>query len=807
MRHIRRWCVIAWPPRGKPISILLFSLLLLAVPPAVFPAGPSASNPAGISASPALVSGGGISHVQQASNGDATSRTYTAFSAAFNSTTTTGNAILLGVTYGNVNPTISVTDSQGNTYAQAIKTYDSSHNQGCAIFYALNITGGASHRVTVHFGSSVAYLALGIHEYTGIASSSALDVTAGKIGYGTALSSGSATTTANGDLIFGCGVEDSQGSGDTFTAGSGFTKRMDLGNTAAYADEDQVQIAAGLIAATWTLSPSRSWIADMAALKAAGSTGGSTAPTITSLSPTSGPAGTSVTITGTNFGASQGTNTVAFNGTAATPTSWSATSILALVPTAATSGNVVVTVGGRASNGVSFTVTPVTAPPQPPPAAGASPTLVQHASGSSSQGYGLSRYVIQLPNGTLAGNCIIVAFQYASASPAISVTDDKGDTYISGVTHTDYNQIVNIYYALNVAAGARVITISFSGATPNYVTGMASEFNNIATSSAIDASTSADGSGTTIAAGSMTTIAAGDLIYQFAVQDSTSSPIASWTQGLSPWTLLSADVLDSTAAQYQVQASVGTINPAFSMSPAYNWNTAAIAFKSAPAGTVPRTGIRVVRAQHLAFPAYRGSPTTINFPCTGNLIVPSWIGVEGHDLTALSDSNSNTYSPTGAAFGSGTSGDNQIYYAANAACSTTMTLTVTTTGTDISGSTLIVYDIAGAAASPFDSAAGRATASGSNTGGGDIKGCTIAPSTSNGLVITSFGEQSSNATAVSPGNFLSFTTSPEPSPWPVDQDNGWGIEYNSTAGAITFTWTVNAAANNWASIAVAFKAP
>src|SRR3989442_15966838 len=89
-----------------------------------------------------------LSHVQQASNGDATSRTYTAFSAAFNSTTTSGNAILVGVTYGNLNPTITVTDSQGNTYAQAIKTYDSSHNQGCAVFYALNITGGASHMVT-----------------------------------------------------------------------------------------------------------------------------------------------------------------------------------------------------------------------------------------------------------------------------------------------------------------------------------------------------------------------------------------------------------------------------------------------------------------------------------------------------------------------------------------------------------------------------------------------------------------------------------------------------------------------------------
>src|SRR5437899_1524200 len=39
------------------------------------------------------------------------------------------------------------------------------------------------------------------------------------------------------------------------------------------------------------------------------------APTLTSLSPTTGPVGTSVTIAGTNFGATQGTSTVRFNGT------------------------------------------------------------------------------------------------------------------------------------------------------------------------------------------------------------------------------------------------------------------------------------------------------------------------------------------------------------------------------------------------------------------------------------------------------------------------------------------------------------
>ena len=80
------------------------------------------------------------------------------------------------------------------------------------------------------------------------------------------------------------------------------------------------------------------------------------APNISSLNPTSGAVGTSVTISGSNFGPTQGSSTVTFNGTAATPTSWSAASIVAPVPTGATTGNVVVTVGGVASNAVLFTV-------------------------------------------------------------------------------------------------------------------------------------------------------------------------------------------------------------------------------------------------------------------------------------------------------------------------------------------------------------------------------------------------------------------------------------------------------------------
>ncbi len=67
------------------------------------------------------------------------------------------------------------------------------------------------------------------------------------------------------------------------------------------------------------------------------------APVITSLSPASGSVATSVTVAGANFGSTQGTSTLTFNGTPASPSSWSATSILASVPSGATTGNIVVT--------------------------------------------------------------------------------------------------------------------------------------------------------------------------------------------------------------------------------------------------------------------------------------------------------------------------------------------------------------------------------------------------------------------------------------------------------------------------------
>jgi sugar lactone lactonase YvrE len=86
-------------------------------------------------------------------------------------------------------------------------------------------------------------------------------------------------------------------------------------------------------------------------------------PVMTGLSRRYAANGVEITITGRNFGATQGSSTVTFHNVPVTsspnhPVTWSDTSITASVPLKATTGNIVVTVGGAASNPLGFTVAP-----------------------------------------------------------------------------------------------------------------------------------------------------------------------------------------------------------------------------------------------------------------------------------------------------------------------------------------------------------------------------------------------------------------------------------------------------------------
>jgi hypothetical protein len=169
-------------------------------------------------------------------------------------------------------------------------------------------------------------------------------------------------------------------------------------------------------------------------------TGSSGSPVIANILPNPAAVGTSVTITGINFGATQGGSTVTFNGTTASPASWSATSITAPVPVGATTGNVVVTVGGQASNGHLFTVTP----PAPditnilpnPAAVGTSVTITGTNFGATQGGstvtfngttaspasWSATSITAPVPVGATTGNVVVTVGGQASAGYSFTVS-------------------------------------------------------------------------------------------------------------------------------------------------------------------------------------------------------------------------------------------------------------------------------------------------------------------------------------------------------------------------------------------------
>ena len=186
-------------------------------------------------------------------------------------------------------------------------------------------------------------------------------------------------------------------------------------------------------------------------------------PTISTLNPTSGPAGSSVTINGNLFGATQGTGQVRFGSTAATVTSWSNTQIVATVPNiAAGAVQVQVVTGNGASNSSTFTVSTVQQPGYTMVCNPTSLSVNRGANGSSSctltRTGGFTGSVSFAASGLPTGVS-------ASFSPASTTGNTTAVTFTASSTATLGNANVTIT-ATASGLTARTVAIALTVANP-----------------------------------------------------------------------------------------------------------------------------------------------------------------------------------------------------------------------------------------------------------------------------------------------------------------------------------------------------
>jgi hypothetical protein len=156
----------------------------------------------------------------------------------------------------------SVTDSQGNTYQRAVgPTKGTALSQ--SIYYAKNIVAG-NNIVKVTFNQAATFPDIRVLEYSGADTNNPLDVTAANSGSGSTADSGSASTTAANELIFGADT--------VFTGNSGpgptFTLRIITSPDADLA-EDKTVSSRGSYSASAPLGGSGPWVMQMATFKMA----------------------------------------------------------------------------------------------------------------------------------------------------------------------------------------------------------------------------------------------------------------------------------------------------------------------------------------------------------------------------------------------------------------------------------------------------------------------------------------------------------------------------------------------------------
>ena len=149
---------------------------------------------------------------------------------------------------------------------------------------------------------------------------------------------------------------------------------------------------------------------------------------------------------------------------------------------------------------------------------GTSAGFVQGAAGATAGSS--SSLSLSFPANTVAGDLLLVAFDYDTSAIPSSVTDFQGNVFtaVGSQLTSPGGARSRVYYAKNIKGGADTVTVNLS-ANSGWLELYLTEYSGADQTNPIDAQAGASGNAGAVSSGNATTTAASDVIYGYCVGD------------------------------------------------------------------------------------------------------------------------------------------------------------------------------------------------------------------------------------------------------------------------------------------------
>lgn len=474
---------------------------------------------------------------------------------------------------------VKVSDGVNGAWTRAANSTTYSNGGGDIALYYLQNTAAAPSGLTITITApSPTYLQGAAGEYSGVATSGALDQVAIARGNSTSVDSGATAAVGASELVVG-GIL-TGGSPGTVTPGSSqgqpFTLRTQTGSGSADL-EDVLSSSAGAQDARATLGSATDWYAVAAVFHQYGS--GNTQPpsTPTGLAATTVTSSSVALTWNASTGGAGGVAgyTVYRNGAAIGTTGASTTTYTDSTVQPSTAYSYTVDAFDESGNhSAQSTALPVTTP------AGSQPGAHWVQGGAVSTGSRVTSVTIQLTSPVGAGDLLVGWFGQYDSSGQVQVSDNVNGAWTRSASTTFSNGggDIALYYLQNSAAAPSGLTITITAANATYLQGALADYGGMATTGALDQTAVAKGNSTSVDSGPTASVGAGELVVGGIITGGSPGTVTPGSSQGQAFTIRSQAGSGSADLEDVLASTAGAQNARATFSAATDWYAMAAVF-------------------------------------------------------------------------------------------------------------------------------------------------------------------------------------------------------------------------------------